>query len=131
MDHGGKSCVGHFPGTVIEHDYGGLRDGKELGTRQGSNYQNILYLSLNTRRRSEQCLERYLVVILIVALFAALPRWSHSREWGYVRLGEWGWFLSSSSSSCFSGALRYVRAVNARHVSPTEARPSWRSCAFE
>jgi len=24
-----------------------------------------------------------LIVILILALFGALPRWSHSREWGY------------------------------------------------
>jgi len=24
-----------------------------------------------------------LIVILILALFGALPRWSHSKEWGY------------------------------------------------
>ena len=24
-----------------------------------------------------------LIVILILALFGALPRWSHSRNWGY------------------------------------------------
>lgn len=24
-----------------------------------------------------------LIVILVLALFGALPRWSHSREWGY------------------------------------------------
>jgi Protein of unknown function (DUF3309) len=25
-----------------------------------------------------------LIVILLLALFGALPRWSHSRNWGYV-----------------------------------------------
>jgi len=25
-----------------------------------------------------------LVVVLILALVGALPRWSHSREWGYI-----------------------------------------------
>ena len=25
-----------------------------------------------------------LIVILIMALFGALPRWSHSRNWGYA-----------------------------------------------
>ena len=24
-----------------------------------------------------------LIVVLILALFGALPRWSHSRDWGY------------------------------------------------
>jgi hypothetical protein len=31
-----------------------------------------------------------LVVILILALLGALPRWSHSREWGYVPSGGVG-----------------------------------------
>jgi Protein of unknown function (DUF3309) len=29
-----------------------------------------------------------LIVFLILALVGALPRWSHSRNWGYARLGE-------------------------------------------
>jgi len=28
-----------------------------------------------------------LIVFLILALFGALPRWSHSREWGYRPTG--------------------------------------------
>ena len=28
-----------------------------------------------------------LVVILILALLGALPRWSHSRSWGYAPIG--------------------------------------------
>ena len=31
-----------------------------------------------------------LVVILILALLGALPRWSHSRSWGYVPTGGVG-----------------------------------------
>jgi hypothetical protein len=31
-----------------------------------------------------------LVVILILALWGALPRWSHSRDWGYVPTGGVG-----------------------------------------
>jgi Protein of unknown function (DUF3309) len=31
-----------------------------------------------------------LVVFLIVALLGALPRWSHSRQWGYVPTGGVG-----------------------------------------
>ncbi|MGB2590922.1 MAG: DUF3309 family protein [Candidatus Acidiferrum sp.] len=28
-----------------------------------------------------------LIIFLILALFGALPRWSHSREWGYMPTG--------------------------------------------
>jgi hypothetical protein len=31
-----------------------------------------------------------LVVVLILALLGALPRWSHSREWGYAPTGGVG-----------------------------------------
>jgi hypothetical protein len=31
-----------------------------------------------------------LIVILILALVGALPRWSHSREWGYAPTGGLG-----------------------------------------
>jgi hypothetical protein len=34
-----------------------------------------------------------LVVILILALLGVLPRWSHSREWGYVPSGGVGLVL--------------------------------------
>ena len=34
-----------------------------------------------------------LVVILILALLGALPRWSHSRQWGYVPSGTVGLVL--------------------------------------
>ena len=34
-----------------------------------------------------------LIVILILALFGALPRWSHSRNWGYYPTGGVGVIL--------------------------------------
>jgi len=34
-----------------------------------------------------------LIAILILALVAALPRWSHSREWGYAPTGGLGLVL--------------------------------------
>lgn len=34
-----------------------------------------------------------LIVVLILALLGALPRWSHSREWGYVPTGGVGLVL--------------------------------------
>jgi hypothetical protein len=34
-----------------------------------------------------------LIVILILALFGALPRWSHSRNWGYYPSGGVGLVL--------------------------------------
>jgi hypothetical protein len=34
-----------------------------------------------------------LIVILLLALFGALPRWSHSRDWGYYPTGGVGLVL--------------------------------------
>jgi hypothetical protein len=34
-----------------------------------------------------------LIVILILALFGALPRWSHSQDWGYYPSGGLGMIL--------------------------------------
>jgi FtsH-binding integral membrane protein len=34
-----------------------------------------------------------LIVILVLALFGALPRWSHSRQWGYAPMGGLGLIL--------------------------------------
>jgi len=31
-----------------------------------------------------------LIVVLILALLGALPRWSHSRDWGYAPTGGLG-----------------------------------------
>jgi len=34
-----------------------------------------------------------LIVILVLAFFGALPRWSHSRQWGYYPSGGLGLIL--------------------------------------
>jgi hypothetical protein len=35
-----------------------------------------------------------LIVLLLLALFGALPRWSHSRDWGYYPSGGLGVILA-------------------------------------
>ncbi len=35
-----------------------------------------------------------LIVILVLALFGALPRWPHSRSWGYYPTGRVGLILT-------------------------------------
>jgi hypothetical protein len=34
-----------------------------------------------------------LILVLLLALFGALPRWSHSRNWGYAPTGGVGVIL--------------------------------------
>jgi Protein of unknown function (DUF3309) len=34
-----------------------------------------------------------LIVLLVLALFGALPRWNHSRNWGYAPTGGLGLVL--------------------------------------
>jgi FtsH-binding integral membrane protein len=34
-----------------------------------------------------------LIVVLVLALFGALPRWPHSRNWGYYPTGGLGLIL--------------------------------------
>lgn len=34
-----------------------------------------------------------LVVVLLLALFGAMPRWPHSRNWGYYPTGGLGFIL--------------------------------------
>ncbi len=38
-------------------------------------------------------LSTVLLVILVLALFGALPRWNHSRSWGYAPSGGLGLIL--------------------------------------
>jgi len=46
-----------------------------------------------------------LIVFLILALFGALPRWSHSREWGYFPSGGLGIVLIIVLILLLSGRL--------------------------
>jgi uncharacterized protein DUF3309 len=46
-----------------------------------------LHLTNNEERKM---LGTILIVILILALLGALPRWSHSRDWGYAPTGGVG-----------------------------------------
>jgi hypothetical protein len=40
--------------------------------------------------RENKMLGTILIVFLVLALFGALPRWSHSRDWGYRPTGGLG-----------------------------------------
>jgi hypothetical protein len=45
------------------------------------------------REGGKKMLGTILIVILILALLGAMPRWSHSREWGYFPTGGVGLVL--------------------------------------
>jgi hypothetical protein len=47
----------------------------------------------NLARRERNMLGIILVVFLVLALVGALPRWPHSREWGYFPTGGLGLVL--------------------------------------
>ena len=44
-------------------------------------------------KRNGKMLGTILIVILILALLGALPRWPHSRDWGYAPTGGVGVIL--------------------------------------
>jgi len=37
-----------------------------------------------------------LLIVLVLMLVGAFPRWSHSRNWGYAPAAGWDWCWSSS-----------------------------------
>ena len=45
------------------------------------------------QNKEQNRLGTILIVILILALLGALPRWSHSRSWGYAPTGGLGLIL--------------------------------------
>ena len=51
------------------------------------------YQRLNLEREEETMLGTVLIVMLILALLGVMPRWSHSRQWGYVPSGGVGLVL--------------------------------------
>jgi Protein of unknown function (DUF3309) len=50
-------------------------------------------LLATAEKKGANMLGTILIVILILALLGALPRWSHSREWGYAPTGGLGLVL--------------------------------------
>ena len=49
--------------------------------------------ALSSRREAGMTIGTLLVIILIVLLIGALPRWGHSRRWGYGPSGGLGLVL--------------------------------------
>jgi hypothetical protein len=48
---------------------------------------------MDSVEREKRMLGTILIVMLILALLGAMPRWSHSRQWGYVPTGGVGLVL--------------------------------------
>jgi hypothetical protein len=48
---------------------------------------------LSVREKECNMLGTILIVILVLALFGAIPRWPHSRNWGYYPSGGVGLIL--------------------------------------
>jgi FtsH-binding integral membrane protein len=46
------------------------------------------------KKGEQTMLGTILIVFLILALVGALPRWSHSRDWGYLPTGGFGLVLT-------------------------------------
>jgi hypothetical protein len=55
-------------------------------------FRPALFLSSQIKEE-QKMLGTVLIVVLILALLGALPRWSHSREWGYAPTGGLGLVL--------------------------------------
>ena len=62
-----------------------------------------------------------LIVVLILALLGALPRWSHSRDWGYAPTGGLGLVIVIVVVLEFSAAFEPCRAQRFRLAPRSEA----------
>lgn len=56
-------------------------------------YRLAPFPSSQGKEKGANMLGTILIVILVLALIGALPRWSHSREWGYYPTGGVGLIL--------------------------------------
>ncbi len=50
-------------------------------------------VKLSNRREPHPMLGTILIIVLILVLIGALPRWGHSRSWGYYPSGGIGLIL--------------------------------------
>jgi hypothetical protein len=50
-------------------------------------------LRLSAGEKEQNMIGTILIVILVLALLGALPRWPHSRDWGYYPTGGLGMIL--------------------------------------
>ena len=57
------------------------------------NFANLRVDWIAFFEKEKHVLGTVLVVILILALLGALPRWNHSRRWGYAPTGGLGLIL--------------------------------------
>jgi hypothetical protein len=54
----------------------------------------MILVDVNSKEKGRyKMLGTVLIVILVMALLGVLPRWAHSREWGYGPSGAVGFLL--------------------------------------
>ena len=61
--------------------------------RQSGGVRELESARKKQRNPEETMLGTILIVILVMAILGVLPRWSHSREWGYAPSGGIGLVL--------------------------------------
>ena len=61
-----------------------------LGRKQNAAGKLGVFPCLNSVGKGLAMLGTLLVVVLVLALVGVVPRWSHSREWGYFPTGGVG-----------------------------------------
>jgi hypothetical protein len=61
--------------------------------RQRWQNRNVVFRLQPARKEERTMLGMILIVLLILALVGAFPRWGHSREWGYFPTGGLGLVL--------------------------------------
>jgi hypothetical protein len=66
-----------------------------------------------------------LIVILILALLGALPRWTHSRQWGYVPTGGVGTVLLIVVSITANSSARHCAYLPRYFLLPTANLGPW------
>jgi uncharacterized protein DUF3309 len=64
--------------------------GPSAGIRQRPRWAGRLNISGEVYKGEKAMLGTILLVFLVLALVGALPRWSHSRQWGYAPSGGVG-----------------------------------------
>ena len=55
--------------------------------------QSYVRATAEKKKKDRTMLATILIVILVMALFGVLPRWSHSQNWGYAPTGGVGLIL--------------------------------------
>jgi uncharacterized protein DUF3309 len=81
-----RGC-GHRRGCVATQRF------RSIAFHFGTARRELVTESKEAREEEKKMLGTILIVILVMAVLGVLPRWSHSREWGYAPTGGVGLIL--------------------------------------